>query len=150
MKLTKFDAQVLDQISDDYYGLWEVCDYVNGLMPDAGRGAATAKCKASVAEYFSEGFHRGICRPDDRQRLSPLGESRGGQNASPRQFMAKTKRTWGGSGGFDYRSRRRCCGERFIQLTFKLYHYRFSTPLDITLRDHRVRHHQSASGPEGL
>lgn len=52
MKLAKFDYQVLSFLEDDYYGLWEVRDYVAGLMGTSSRKDSLEKCRLKLLEYF--------------------------------------------------------------------------------------------------
>jgi hypothetical protein len=53
-RLTKLDARVLDLLSDDYYTLWEVCDYYTGLAPMVAISDQEAKCKTCILKYVRE------------------------------------------------------------------------------------------------
>src|SRR4051812_20298397 len=50
------DIKVLDLLADDYYGLWEVCDYAVGATPSADAEAALIACRQRVKVYFDEGL----------------------------------------------------------------------------------------------
>ncbi len=56
LKLNDADIKVLDLLADDYYGLWEVCDYFVQIMPAGDPSTARRRCRSRVRRYFDEGL----------------------------------------------------------------------------------------------
>jgi len=56
MQLDSIDAQVLDSMADDYYGLWEIADYFAQLLPAMGRSASDELSRSKLMQYVEAGF----------------------------------------------------------------------------------------------
>lgn len=56
MKLTRLDAEILDLIADDTYGLWEVEGYVRGLESKIAIENPSRQCRESVRKLVDEGY----------------------------------------------------------------------------------------------
>ena len=56
MTPTEVDVRVLDLLADDYYGLWEVCDYFVQLMPETPPDDSRKICRDRVKTYLQEGL----------------------------------------------------------------------------------------------
>ncbi len=74
IKLNDIDIRILESLADDYYGLWEVCDYFVQLMPERSAAAVRQRCKARVQQYVKEGLvdvFVGTMTKNDFRKIAP-------------------------------------------------------------------------------